>query len=374
MRPTRSSLKHLLPVLSAALAAAVYAPLAEADTEVVPAAAKPVSGSRKALATGATFVPGLIVHGSGHFVAGHRTTAFKLLGLEALGVGLAVGGLSVAAATGASRRFIEPVITVTMAGAGLLFMTFLADLYGVLAPEGGFGAAPLEMPWVETELGYRYVYNPTFSYGSFLVTSLDLRWRSLRLTPSGWFALDDQNARLRALAAHRFFGPKTPGSARPKDGSFIDVEGAITHHRYTSDGFSITSGEIALHGRLDMEHIGPTLKGSFAELTIGGAVNSDAYHGITTEGNSFLLGRFGYGIYIGRPAYPRGEVLVYYDHRHDDFAAGWKIPGVGGGVGGHVGAEGSLYFNDRWGALVDAQIGSALLAGASVLYRYGGEP
>jgi len=335
---------------------------------------RPISGHRKALALGGAFVPGLVAHGAGHFIAGDPQTGLRLLAIEGIGVGIAGGSLGVVAATGASRRFSGPLITLTMAGAGLFLISFLSDLYGVLAPEGGTGSPALSAPWVETQLGLRYVYNPVFAYRSFLVQAVDLRWGPLRLSPSGWFALDDRNARLRALAAYRITGPRPAGSeSEPaRDGSYLDVEGAITHHRYGSEGFAITSGELALHGRLDMIRVSPSLAGSFAELTGGAAVDSDEYFGVTSEGNTFLLGRFGFGVYVGRPSYPRGEVMVYYDHRHDDFAAGWKMTGIGSGVGGHAGLEGKLYFNDQWGALAEAQVGSAYLGGVSILFRYGG--
>ena len=42
--------------------------------------------------------------------------------------------------------------------------------------------------------------------------------------------------------------------------------------------------------------------------------------------------RFGFGVYFGRSRRARrGELLLVYDHRHDGFAGGMKIGGLGSG-------------------------------------------
>jgi hypothetical protein len=334
-----------------------------------------ISGPRRALAAGAAVVPGLLVHGAGHLVAGQTATGLRLLAIEGAGFGMLAGGLGLLAVTGASRRFAGPLVLMTATGGGLFLLSAVADLYGVLAPDGGLGAPPAAMPWVETQLGLRYVYDPTFSYRSFVAQAVDLRWRSLRLMPSAWFALDDANARIRVLGALRFFGPQASGGgAAARDGSFLELETAGTHHRYASDGFSITTGEVSLQGRLDLARLAPTLRGAFAEMGWGVALEAHRYHGIATEGNELLLARFAFGAYLGHEGYPRGEAALYYDHRHDGFAAGLKMTGLGSGVAGHFGMEGRLYLDPQWGLLLDAQVGSAYVAGLSVLFRHGGTP
>ncbi|HZF50709.1 MAG TPA: hypothetical protein VE093_18750 [Polyangiaceae bacterium] len=357
-----------------------------------PAKKRPLSTRRKALAVAASIAPGALVHGAGHFVAGDPTTGFRLLTMEGVGFGLTAGSLSLLAATGASRRFTTPLAALTAVGAGLFAISWLADIYGVAMPEPARGSPPLGAPFVETQLGARYVYDPTFAYRMFLVPSIDLRWRSLRLMPSAWFATDDVNARLRALAAYRISGPTpTRSDAREvgaPDGSFLDLETAVTHHRYGATqagalgsvgGFAVTTVEASLHGRLDAQHIAEPLRGSFIELGAGGAVAVHSYP-TTTEGNTLLLVRFAYGVYIGRPCAgapgcsfsSAGEAKVYYDHRHDDYAAGLKVRGLGSGVPGHFGLTGSLFFTPSWGVSLDAQVGSAYVAGASLVFRQGG--
>jgi hypothetical protein len=76
-------------------------------------------------------------------------------------------------------------------------------------------------------------------------------------------------------------------------------------------------------------------------------------------------------MYIGWPGSPRGEITLYYDHRHDDFAAGLKTPGLGSGVAGHFGAEAHLFVSNHWGVAAEAAVGSAYLTGLSILFRHG---
>ena len=66
---------------------------------------------------------------------------------------------------------------------------------------------------------------------------------------------------------------------------------------------------------------------------------------------------------------PRGEVALYYDHRHDDFAAGLKMPGLGSGVPGHIGARGHAFLTRAFGMKAELEAGSAILGGASLLFR-----
>jgi hypothetical protein len=61
--------------------------------------------------------------------------------------------------------------------------------------------------------------------------------------------------------------------------------------------------------------------------------------------------------------------MIYYDHRHDGYAAGLKIPGIASGVLGHVGTLLQCYASAQWGFAVRAETGSAHVIGASLLFR-----
>lgn len=314
-------------------------------------------------------IPGALVHGTGHLVAGRTKTGLRLLALEGAGVGLIGAGLAGIAATGASRRTVAPLAYVTLTGAALFFLTFAADLYGTFAPEEARGSPARQLAWVETQVGLRAIADPVFDYGLLATQAVDLREGALRLSPSAAFALDDTNRRLRLATAYRVTGPRPDRAAR--DGSYLEIEGAVTDHAYTSNGFARTTGEISVQGRLDMKRLAADLRGSFAEAGLGLGLASIRYRAGSTETDQLLLGRLGYGVYIGAHGRPRGEVLGFYDHRRDGYVAGMKVPGIGAGFLGSVGATGRYFFDEQWGVQLDAQAGSAIAGGASILFREG---
>jgi len=320
-----------------------------------------------------TILPGLLVHGSGHLAGGDTKTGSRLLALEGVGLGLLAAGFVPIVLTGTSRRVVGTAAALSIVGVGLFAISFLADVYGMAAPAGGFGAPPVFTPVLQTALGYRYVYDPVFSYRQFLVQDIDVRTGPWRLHPSAWFALDDTNARLRAHVAYRLTGPMPSDRPASRDGSFVDIEGALTRHAFTSNRFAMTIAEIAIAGRFDMGRVGPSLRGSFAEMGVGAALQAIAYDttAASADVEDLLLARFGYGMYIGRIGGPRGEMTVYYDHRHDEFAAGLKTGGLVSGVAGHFGIAAHLYLSDHWGLAAEAAVGSAYVTGLSVLFRHG---
>ena len=334
----------------------------------------PRSFGKSAAGTAMALVPGLVVHGAGHLAVGETKTGLRLLALEGVGLGVLATGFVPIVLSGASRRLIGPAAALSAAGVGLFAISFLADIYGIVAPAGGTGAPFRETPVLQTALGYRYVYDPTFAYRHFMAQEIDYRTGAWRLHPTAWFALDDTNTRLRAHVAYRVTGPRPRANPLSRDGSFVDIEAALTRHAFTSNRFSTTTGELAVAGRLDMERIGPSLRGSFAEMSAGMAMQASSYavRGTSADVGELLLLRFGFGMYIGFPGTPRGEMTFFYDHRHDDFAAGLKITGLGSGVAGHFGADARLFFTQQWGIAAEAAVGSSYLTGLSILFRHWG--
>jgi hypothetical protein len=349
-----------------------------ADSSGVPEASEPKreASAQRAGAIAASVVPGVVVHGSGHLARGKPGTAVRLLAMEGVGVFMAVGGVAALALTGASRYTVAPAAIVAIAGVGLFGSSWLADVYGSAAPDGGTGRPPATTATLETELGHRYVYDPQFRYRHFLVEALDVRVWKLRVRPSAWLSLDDSNARYRLLAAYRFFGPR-PDRAAP-DGSFLDLELAATDHRYDSDGFRTLTGEVFLGGRLDLRRFDRELAGLFMELGFGWGLQAFDYDvpglELGSDTADLLLARFAFGAYLGDPDRVGGEARLFYDHRHDDFAAGTKLTGLGSGVAGHFGLDARFFFTPSWGASLELMVGSAWVGGASLLFRQGAQP
>jgi hypothetical protein len=330
------------------------------------------------LAAGVALVPGFVLHGAGSFSIGDRKAAKRLVIAEATGLAVLIGAGALIAQTGTARRLVGALTPLAIAGFGVFALTWLADLYA--ASSGGRDAyGPRFVPHVELQLGYLYVHDPQFAYGSFATLRGDLRASAFRASPEAMVALDDDNQRVLLELAYRPVG-RTP-ARRFRDGSFVELATGVRYHRFGSDGFAVISSEWHVDGRLDLSRVGPSLRGAFVEGQLGAALELYQFDaaGSHVENNAFglLLARFGFGVYVGTG--PRsGEAQLYYDHRHDDFAAGLGVKGIGSGVLGHFGLSGRYFVTPSWGVSALAELGSALVAGASACYRFaphaGGEP
>ena len=117
-----------------------------------------------------------------------------------------------------------------------------------------------------------------------------------------------------------------------------------------------SSAELSVDTRYDLARVGPSLRGAFVELGLGYALGRIDYDlsglSIPNDLEHLLLGRIGFGVTLRGLSAPGSELLVYYDHRHDDYAAGLKLTGLGSGVVGaeerRVGKECRLTCRSRW--------------------------
>lgn len=314
-----------------------------------------------------------MLHGAGHSADGKPKTGDRLLLAEGVAFGSLLVGTGGLALTGASRYTVTPFVLMMIGGAGVFALTWVADVYGVSVQENDRGEPLRLAPRVESAMGWRSVHDPQFRYRNFLVESFDLRIGRLRLSPSAWFALDDDNARTRFLAGWRLTGPLAEKPAL--DGSFVDIEAAGTNHEYTSDGFRTQSVEVGANARYDLRRFDPHLRGMFVEGGAGFALQRIEYRipgtKVPSDLEQLLLGRAVFGAYLGRG---NGELTVYYDHRHDDYAAGLHLTGLGSGVLGHFGTQLRYFTDSGFGVIADAEIGSAYIFGASLAFRQGGAP
>jgi len=358
-----------------------HAVAADAAPKTEPEAAErappPPETSDRALAGAAAVVPGVVVHGMGHYAAGETTTGNRLLLAEGIGLGLVFGAGTAIVTTGASRYVVGPGAATVILGIGLFGTSFLADVYGSASPDSAAAGRRTRPPaWVETELGYRHISDPIFQYQDFVVESVSMRSGRLRLTPSGWFSLGADNARYRIEGAYRFLG-RTPSVAdRPAMNDHLDAVLGMVHHRYSTERFTRSSMELVVDTRYDLGHVGQTLRGAFVEAGVGysfGRIDYDIQGiEVPADFDDLLLARFGFGAVFRGESNPGSEARVYYDHRHDDFAGGLLTRGLPSGVAGHFGIEARWFFTPALGLGVEAQVGSAFLTGLSVLFRQSG--
>jgi hypothetical protein len=156
----------------------------------------------------------------------------------------------------------------------------------------------------------------------------------------------------------------------------LDLVVGLVHHRFASQGFVRSSAELAVESRYDLGHLGPTLRGAFVEAAVGYAMGRLDYDlpgvRVRPDIDSLLLTRFGFGVVLRGQSRTGSEVVAYYDHRHDDYAAGFIMPGLGSGVIGHLGAEARWFFTQTLGVSAMAQYGSAFVSGVSVVFHQSG--
>jgi hypothetical protein len=328
-----------------------------------------ITPAQRALAASLSLVPGLVLHGSGNFALGRKETSYRLLAAEGVGIGLLGVGGTILVLTGAARDWVAPAALLGVTGAGLFTSSWLLDLYSVLAPERGLGAAGALRPWLTGSLGYAHVYDPQFAYRNFLVSELEARIQRVSFDAELWASPDDENYRVQLTTTLRALGQTGDRRGTP-DGSALDVRLGLGRHSYAAEQFSIMSVEWAFRGRLDLFHYDRFLTGTFAELEAGHAQQVFQWSSPSVSSNEdLLLARFGVGTYLGKQDPCGGEIQLYYDHRHDGYAAGLLMPGLGSGVLGHIGLEGEYFWSETFGAGLLAEAGAAYVTALSVKMR-----
>lgn len=361
---------RLRPLLLAAGIAAWACPARAEDAAVSRAPEKREAPcrtpGRRALAGGASLIPGIVVHGSGHFVLCEPETGRKLAALEGVGVVSLVGSAAGLAATGASRYLVAPLAIGAWAGASLFVLTFLADVYGVTNPDRQ--ALPvLRPPRLAVETGFRYVYDPQFPYRAFVTELFRLDLSPFWLEPRLDAAIDNtRNQRYALLAGHRLLGVTHRRAAR--DETYLEIRGGLADHAYAGEGFGMTTAELSLAGVLDLRRLGRTLTGSFAEAELGFAHQWSRFDGLPGDQTDELLLRTTFGAIIGGGDV-RGETRFSYNHRRDTLAGGMRVSGIPAGYLGFLEQRSELYFGPRFGVASEVIYGSAFIVGASFLMR-----
>jgi hypothetical protein len=248
----------------------------------------------------------------------------------------------------------------------------MSNLYATLGPAFEPGVPPPSLPPLELELGYQHVSDPHFDYRHFLALGAQARWDAVRLDAAARVSPDDGNTRLRLGGAWRLLG-KPERALAGSDGTALDVEGGVYFQRFPTEVFSTAGAEVSLRGRYAMARFIPRLVGSFAEMSVGVSFFGYHYSGGVAEDalHQNLLFTFGYGVWLGRGGPLRGEALLYYSHRKDDFAGGLVALGD---IPGHFGLRGRVLLTERWGVAVEVQAGSAYVGRLSLVYALGGEP
>jgi hypothetical protein len=357
---------------SLAVAASLCTSLASAEPEPEP---EPVPRAPAPWPQIASVVPGVLLHGSGTWLQGRTLTTERLLVMEATGVGLTLLGGITLFTSGAARDIAGPATLTTVTGVNLIALSLLASVYASAAPREGLGRGRRELPLLESTLGYLYVYDPEFAFHHFATLGLDARLGPWHLAADTATAPAKGNARWKLLGGYRFFGPMGPYRPAATDGSYLELELAFGDHRFTDDGFVSRVAELELEARIDTQRYLPDVGGAFFQLGTGLGKQwllFDLPGADETTDTTLLLAHFGFGMYLGDPSVRGGEVELYYDHRHDGFAAGLKTGGLVSGVAGHFGLRGSYTLTPEWALSALTEVGSAWTLGMNVTWRTDG--
>jgi len=322
----------------------------------------PKAKDPSALATVAAVVPGLVLHGLGHYVAGDKKTAKRLFAWEGVGLGLMIVSGATIGLTGASRYGNEVTIPMLVTGTGIFLNTAVADIYG--SATGGRVPRYAAPPDFSVTAGYAYIDDPQFSYTHFSVVGASYVRGRIELAPSLWTALGADNQRARVPIRYHFLDSGV--------GDFLQGGAAVTYHRYGDDGFASVVGELNLGGRLNSSRLGASLAGSFATASIGYGLHRTSYDitNVPADTIGLLIARFGYGLYLPHS----GEIEAYYQHRRDGFSAGLS-PGTRNGSGflGHFGLALRQPVSGRLALSLRTEIGAAWVSTVGLEFRTGGK-
>ncbi len=221
-------------------------------------------------------------------------------------------------------------------------------------------------PALEARAGYAVVHDPQFEHHSMATLGAHLRRGPARLSPAAYLALNADTQLLSLEGACRLLGPR--GLWLPRSPHHLEARAAGAYHRFGDAGFEVFTWELSLAGRLVVGLPWPQLDAAFAELALGWSTQYYSYPAVAAEAFGAVALRLGVGLRLGRG----GEVTLYYDHAHHGLVGGLSVDRGWDGVPGHVGLAGRYYFWRRWGVGLDLALGSAYIAGLSLLFRAGG--
>ncbi|CAN5795079.1 hypothetical protein BH11MYX2_BH11MYX2_28260 [soil metagenome] len=313
----------------------------------------------------ASVVPGVLVHGSGSFVAKDRTTAKKLLGMEGIGLGVAAVGAIPIALSGANPWASGLGQPFVIAGGGLFMQSWFADMYrsSVRAHEVRSipVSAPLAHPPWALEVGASETHDAYRDRLLWHVGAQAVVAPLLELVANGRRSYDGAYIDGDLQVRTRLYAPRFPygyGSDRViVDGSFLELRTTGRVHDDRADKVQVATGELEIAGRLDLRRIDLNLDGSYAELSTGIGVERVAYT-TANDYSSLMLARFAWGFYL--PG--QGELNLYYDHRRDSLAGGiaaWRGASFVGSVGARLDF---VRFKGPLSLHVEVEYGNALVS------------
>lgn len=334
--------------------------VAHANSEVAPAASaeEPRSNGERsrALAVSASLVPGVLVHGSGHYALGDRRTAWRLLKMEGLGIALMGVGGGLLGATGSDEHPAALYVPLLAGGAALFAGSFLADLLGVSLSglrAGTSATVPTRLrpdALGSTSLGYRFVSHPSLGDSHLLRATASVRAGPATVAVAAEAASSNRYRAFEGEATYRL--PWRPLAAAKLEAGFD-----IAHRRLPSGEATSSPAALWLEAAWLLDRYVPRLPGAYARGRLGFGVESVDYAGVAGRSDDlvpFVVAIAGIGLRLGRL-----DVEANYDQRQDGLPGGGfygRLPGMLGSIG----LAGRLGLTSRWALTGETRYGTGI--------------
>jgi hypothetical protein len=304
--------------------------------------------------------PGFIIRGSGHYFMGEKDTALDLLLLEGMSLLGFVGSTYATYETGASRKTIGLFLPLMTTGATLFVYSWFADIFGSLT--GGYDyQLDRKEKYLSFSNGVRYIYDPLFEYRNFFQTKLKVKYHALNLSSQNWIALDDDNQRHILSASIDLLGHYGIFTKELKDTLRLSFTNRYGYHKFGTEKFSKKWVDFSITGKLENGGLWKSLSGSFINFEYGYnaewvkfLISDDIPQDYTEQ----FLFKAGFGFYLVHERNVIGDIVVYYNHRKDDFVGGFPS-----GFMGFIGMDCNFKINSFLKSKVEIQYGSAFLLG-----------
>jgi hypothetical protein len=353
--------RPLLAIFVGLLAAVPLNARAEEPSALAPTAptgveAEPEPRRGSLLAVGASVVPGILVHGAGHFVLGERKAAYRLFAIEGVGLAGIVGGMGVLASVGGSEKLAPLYVPLVVGGLGLFGASFLGD---------AAGAAHGARPWPEPRLvdgltlrtGYVGLFDSKHTFGH--MGALSGEWRDGRLVLEGGATLHPRGnyRQYRGLAGWRVWAPAGERVTR------LTLFGEVARQAFPGEGFSITTGRAFGELRQNLGAFVPTLQNTWLLGRLGWGIDSLDYTGAAAaDALQFLVAETGYGLM----ATEHVEVELVYRQRKGELPGGLILSDGLAGFAGILELRGRVIGGGRWALAPGVKLGTGVMPWLSV--------
>lgn len=313
---------------------------------------EPASGDGSVWAASVALVPGVLLHGAGHFAMGERRAAYRLLAMEGIGLAGIVGGFGLLIAVGGSEQPAPIYVPVIVGGLGLFGVSFLADVAGSLQGAGPW-PDPDDAPGLWLRAGYAGLFGSKHAFHH--LGTLGVDWRGDRLSVEGQAALHPQGA----YRAYRGVAGWTLWE-RPDDAvTRVRLMGEVARQDFHAERMSITTVRLFSEIRWNLGGWVPTMQNAWLLGRVGAGLDVFGYADapVSDEGLPFLVADVGMGLMAGR----RLEVELAYRHRKGELPGGMALSDGLTGFAGMLELRGRVKVAERWALVPEVKLGTGVM-------------